>query len=366
MAITWVVFVVAVAFFTYRGYRQGIWRAATRFVSLVLGYVAALWFTPAIVPQIERFTLFEGLAAYIVGGFGILFFVSMIIDFIFSLLVKTTKRDEPSGVSAMLGGGVGFCIGAVMGLAIVFCISYITDILPNEKQPNTAGNPTAIERVARAAAANLMSAFTKALDLQPMAGELSAALMREPGRVVDNIKAIQNNEQVQVLFQDPANQTALRNGDSATIQSLPAFQTFVESPEVQDLMALSGLEDNTETRALLAEQSSDLWRRAELVKDDPRIQEILSDPALQEQLKDGDPMALLNNAKMMEVVNILFSTELPPAPAINQSTTQSTPQSTSQSTSPPLPNAPRVKSTSDVQQWVDENGVTHFGERKAQ
>ena len=57
MTISWIVFAAPLLFFTYRGYRQGIWAAASRLLSLGAAYVVALVFSTRIAPVIENYTM---------------------------------------------------------------------------------------------------------------------------------------------------------------------------------------------------------------------------------------------------------------------------------------------------------------------
>lgn len=304
MIITWIVFAVLVAFFAYRGYRQGIWVAATRIVSLALAYAVALWYSGSLAPVIEERTVIQGLAAYVTAGLSLFFLTSTFLSLLFSLLGKLFKGDKPSALSAGLGSVMGVGIGAVMGLAVVFCISYMAELL-NKQGPGR--ELTAIEQLARSAAAHVSTWVAQAADMDPLSTQVGSALMREPGKVVEHVKNLQNDNQVRDLFNDPANQTVFQSGDADAIRALPAFQTFANNPEMEALLDVAGVENNAETQALLASQTGRIWQRAQALQHDAEMQQLLSDPELRRALNDGNPMVVLNNAKFMRVVKLFLN-----------------------------------------------------------
>lgn len=366
MTISWIVFLVFIAIFAYRGYRHGIWAASARIISLILAYVVALLFTLQLAPIIEDNTIIQGVAALVSAGMLLFFTTSFLLSLLFFLLGKMMGAEKPSPLSARLGAAMGAVIGSVIGLAAVFFISYLIEVLPKNRLPNSVQNhqTNGIERLARFAASKLVTWVSDFGELDSSTAKISAALVREPGVMVKHIQNLQQNRDVKALFSDESNRATLQTGNLESIQSLPAFKNLVNNPDVQSLMTVSGLDDEGNGEAALAEQMSTVWQRAELLKNDQRIQEILRDPEFQQQLKSGNPMVLLNNAEFMEIASkLLVGSE----GAENGFANTQGNQSSSTASPDTVPNLnpkpkPKPKEEPTIYRWVDDDGNIHYSD----
>jgi hypothetical protein len=308
MVISWLVFATLAAIFTYRGYRQGIWVAATRIISLALAYLCALFFSARLVPVIEDYTVVKGMAAYITAGLALFLVTSLLLSFLFSLVGKRARI--PGTLSSSLGALMGFGIGSVVGLVAVFSMSYVVEIWPGGGASLRDQPPNAIERLARDSANRLMAWVGSFSDLEPATAKLSAALVSEPRKVISHVQNLQRNPDMQALFTEPNNTNALRSGNVDAIRDLPDFQNLANSSDVRALVEVSGLDElDKDQETVLAEQMSKIWQRSERIKNDPRIKALLNDPEFREQLESGNPAALLNNKDFMSLLTVLLSDE---------------------------------------------------------
>lgn len=355
MVISWFVFLFFVSVFAYRGYRQGIWAASTRIVSLVLAYLIAILFTLKLMPIIEQNTVIQGVAALVTAGMLLFIGSSLILSLLFFLLGKLINSEKPSTTSAKLGALIGTAIGSIVGLAGVFFVSYLVNVIPKDRLPDTvqAQSLNGIERLAHNAAAKVINWAGGLSGLDDSTAKLSAALVREPGVVLEHVKNIQRSPDVKSLLNDSRSQAALRSGDVGSIQSLPSFQNLLSNPDVKSLMEISGLNEDGNGEVILAEQMSSVWQRAELLKNDQGIQNILRDPEFQRQLQNGNPMALLNNAEFMAIASKLLGD--------NEADLSSAQQASSSTNS--SEEATEVKEP-EIYYWVDDEGNKHYSDRQ--
>lgn len=345
MIISWLLFAILVGIFTYRGYRQGIWVAASRLLSLVLAYVSALLFSPRLAPLIESHTVIKGMAAYVSAGLVLFLGTSLLLSFLFSLFAKRAR--VPSTLSSALGAVMGFGIGSVVGLVAVFAFSYLVEVWPGSSVSLRDRPPNAIERLARGSASKVMSWIGSFSDMEPATAKLSAALVSEPRKVISHVQNLQRNPDMQTLFSEPRYQAVLSQGDVEAIRQLPPFQNLVVSEDMQALMEVSGLDESArDNEVVLAEQISKLWQRSDRIKNDARLSALLDDPELRDQLEGGNPAVLLNNEKFMEVVKLLLQ-DSPDTSAATQ------PQGRQSAAEP-----------AEIYRWVDADGNVHYGDSK--
>ena len=71
MDISLIIFVVVIAFFTFRGFRQGLLGALSRIVSLLAGYFAAILYAEPVGKIIEADYQLQGVAAFITAAVGL-------------------------------------------------------------------------------------------------------------------------------------------------------------------------------------------------------------------------------------------------------------------------------------------------------
>ena len=348
MAISWLIFAVPAVLFAYRGYRRGIWSAATRLLSLLGAYIVALLFANRLVPVIESATVLEGMAAYMSAGLLLFLLSALALSLVFLLLSKLLGQSRvPSKPSALAGAIMGAGIGAVVGLVAVFGLSYLMEIWPGAGVSLRDRPPTAIERLARYSANKLTAWISSFGDVEPLTAKVSAAMVSEPRKVISHLQNLQQKQTLQTLFSEPENQAALRSGDTGRIQQLPAFQQLLQDPDLQGLLQTSGIEIlDADREQALAQQVSQLWRRSEQIKTDSRVRAILEKPEFQQQLKSGNPAALLNNKDFMTILNILLHEAPPPVELQESQNNQNTPN-----TEPA------------IYRWVDAEGNVHYGDR---
>ncbi|WP_179957583.1 CvpA family protein [Exilibacterium tricleocarpae] len=348
MDISLLVFIIAVVFFGYRGYRRGLGASLSRIFGLLAGYACAILFTPSLAALLEARTGLQGLVTYAVAGMILFFGGTLLVSLVFSLFGRLLRSGEGQSLASSVGGGItGALVGAVVGLALVWGISFIRELQPaavaSQQVPVVAAPPSAIERVARQAAGGAVAVAVDAVSDTPEVARATKALLESPAETTGQMQRLMRSEELRQFLNDSRSQALMNAGDAVALTRQAGFQQLYQNPDLQGLIKAGGLPaDNPEQ---LAAHFSRLWRRAQQVKDDPQLQAILQDPEFQEQIKSGNPATLWTNPKVQQIAEIVYaagSADLPPpvaAPA-------------------PVQPGPPV----EIHRWVDSEGRVHFSD----
>jgi hypothetical protein len=196
---------------------------------------------------------------------------------------------------------------------------------------------------------------------RPEVASLSAALIESPAEFSQHVQQLTRSNDLKTLLSDPQNQAVLDSGDARAVQALPAFQKLANNPHMLALAKSAGmLEDSANNSggvdAALARQITDIWGRTQQVKNDRRVQEILSDPEFQQKIQSGNPLDLLTNAGLLELADIIFSDSA--APPHNSANNDEVPDSSLQET----PKQPAAKKGTLIYSWTDKQGRVHYSD----
>ena len=63
-----IIFIIALAFFTYRGYKKGLLKSLSRVLSLITGYVAAILYAGDVSTLVESNTPLQGITAFVAAS----------------------------------------------------------------------------------------------------------------------------------------------------------------------------------------------------------------------------------------------------------------------------------------------------------
>lgn len=351
MDVSLIIFIVAIAFFVYRGYSRGLLKSLSRIVSLIAGYAAAILFSNPLSLQLGPWLQVQGMIAYIVAAVILFFGAGVLVSIVFWLIGKAfTDSDAPSNGSRIGGAGIGLLSGTVVAIILVWTFNFVQQMRGVETaKADNGDNP--VTRIANRVAGKAVGTAMSLGSADPEVVQFSTAMAAAPGKITQSAQRLINSREFQDLLQDPKTRELLRNGDSKALQDSKAFQKLVKNPDLIALAESTGLvesddQDPARTEALLAQKFSDIWGRAERVKDNPRVQEILSDPEFQQKLNSGNPLDLLANGELLELTNILLSDEA----AQNAKASGDSDSDTQQ------------KSESRVYTWTDSTGRIHYSD----
>ncbi|MEM7563132.1 MAG: CvpA family protein, partial [Pseudomonadota bacterium] len=346
-----IIFIGAIAFFVYRGYSRGLLKSLSRIVGLIAGYAAAIVFSNPLSQQLGPWLQVQGMIAYISAAVILFFGAGVLISILFWLIGKAfTDSDAPSGGSRIGGALIGLFSGTVVAIILVWTFNFVQQMRGAETA-GSSDNDNPVTNIAKRVAGKAVGTAMSLGSADPEVVQLSTAMAAAPGKITQRAQRLINSPEFQDLLHDPKTRELLRNGNSKALQDSEAFQKLVKNPDLIALAESTGLVDSDDqdparTEALLAQKFSAIWGRAERVKDNPRVREILSDPEFQQKLNSGNPLDLLSNGELLELTNIILSDEA----AASSDTPGSSDSNTQQ------------KTQTKVYSWTDSTGRIHYSD----
>ncbi len=341
------IFLLLVLLFAYRGYKNGVYKSVSRVCSLLAGYAGAILFTDDLAPLARAELGLEGVAAFVIASLLLFIGASVTLSLLFWLAGKRLLRAEgPSTVSSAGGAVIGSLVGVLLAIVVVWSFAFLRDMRAADEIADAS--PSGVETLANRAASKAVDTALKMSSAQPEIVGLGAALMASPAEVAGQARRLAASREMRDLLNDPANQRVLDSGDYAALRELPAFRRLMDHPDLQALARSAGLGaapgDDDEASTAVAVQLSDLWRRAQRVKNDSRVQAIVDDPDFRQKLESGNPLALIVDPRIIELAEIIFAAEAaaaaPPAEGKSE--------------------APR--SETKIFSWTDSSGRVHYSD----
>ena len=313
-----VIFIALILFFGWRGYKNGLRKMLARLLSLAAGYAASIFYSAAVAHWLETQTSLQGIVAFVCAALLLFFGAGIIVSLLFLGLQKLWPAAEsPAAVSRYGGASIGVFLGLVVALAVVWGYAFVRDVhFPDKTATASPAQNSRVETLVNQAASKALGSAMALASVQPEFARLSTALIESPAEVTAHARRLGESEDIRELLQDPANQAVLDSGDLVAVRQLPAFQALARNPDLLALAASAGLLDETSAgneavEAVLAEKLTDTWGRVQRVKNDARVQEILSDPEFVHKIQSGNPVDMLSNSQLLELADIIFSDTAP-------------------------------------------------------
>lgn len=322
MDLSLIIFLIVIAFFIYRGYRQGLLRSMAGILSLVAGYLSVIFFARPTASYLQSQTGLQGFLPTILAAFIMFIVASIAVRILFAIVEKMLPQSKSASRASLFGGAaVGLLTGIVVATVAVWGLNYVRE-MNGIAVTNTEGfsdsEDTVIERFVNQLAGKVVGGALSLADTQPEIIRLSTALIESPALITQRVKRLSMSPDLQQLLRDPDNQATLNSGDIAALQSLPAFRQLMQNEDMRALaqtVVLDGDASNTEAgEAQLAAKFSDIWLRVQRVKNDQRVQEIINNPEFTQKLQNADTLALLRNGQLMELAGIILSDDAAAAP----------------------------------------------------
>jgi len=337
MSATTLIFVIVIGIFAYRGYRQGALLAFLGVLGLLAAYWGAFTWAPVIAKELQLNMSLQGLLPLVVASVLIFIAISLVFKSVSSVLLvvgeliwhvftenETEGEEDASGevagekLPSLLSRSGGSLVGALMGSVFALGAVYVYglavpvfDMLaaPNESNRLASTDNSLVSRWANSAVSMLSEQAMIAADMDPILAKVSAAVMAKPVVTAQSVQRLSHSEELQALFVDPEQHQLLLEGNVEAVLSLPAFQQLAQSEDVQQLAEITGISADLppeQYQQQLAAKMTQAARKIERMRDDPRLQNIITSPEFQQQMRAGDPMLLLNNPELKELATILL------------------------------------------------------------
>lgn len=314
MDVSLILFVVILAFFAYRGYQKGLLRSLSRIFSLLAGYTASILFTEQVSALLTSQFQLQGIVSFITAALGLFIAASIAVSIVFRLISELIPASETPSTASSCGGLVtGLMVGAIVAITTVWGFTFVRDFRGSPAPAELA--PTAqskIETMANRIAGKAVTTAMSLSSVNPEVARLSATIIETPAEISLHAQRLIDSGDLQALLAEPRNQSVLDSGDVKALQQLPAFQQLVNNPDFLALAKAAGVlsddaADNRSSETILATRMIEIWERMQRVKNDARVQEILSDPQFQQKVQSGNPLDLLTNPHLLELADIIFT-----------------------------------------------------------
>jgi len=357
-----IIFIVVVAFFVYRGYKKGLLKSLSRILSLLAGYIASILYTKQISIIVESQYHLPSLVVFICVALVLFFGAGIIVSLLFWLIGKSIPEKQSASVALSFGGaGVGLVVGVIVGFTLVWAFAFVRDMSPTmQAQASVPSSPSMIEDLAGRVVSTAISGAMSVVSAKPEIANLSAALIESPVELTQQVKRLTDSNDLKNLFSNVDNQAVLNSGSVEVVQKLPAFQRLVKNPDMQALVKSAGMRSASDSNTAaveteMASQMVDAWGRVQRVKSNPRVQDIFGDPKFQQTIQSDNPLTLLTDTRLLELIDIIYSDEA-------VSGTAEVETNDPQSTTTAVQKKPKEKA--ELYKWVDKDGRTHFSNVK--
>jgi hypothetical protein len=304
--LSWILLLAPSLLFAWRGYNHGFIESVSRVVGLLSGYVCAILLTLPVGQWLADLTGLPGLLPFMLTSAFFLFGASAIISLLFDWIEHHWPDHLHSDhVGSFSGGLFGLCVGAFIGMLLIWCVSLAQGLLPINQKP-----PTALEKTSQRLAGQAIHLTLERFSPPPAVQQASAAFLQAPQETMVRIRRLSERQHLRALLTQPDNKAVLDSGDLKQLQQLLAFKELASDEDMQFILALTGRADKQQQR--LAQGISDLWFRLQSLKQDPEFIALLKNPDFQQELKSGNPLTLMSSPELKRFTELLFTVEPEP------------------------------------------------------
>ena len=408
---TTIIFIVILAFFTWRGYQKGFVGAISRVLSFIVAYPAAIFLTKPFANILRAYTGLDGLILYLVAGCTIFLVASLLVTLILNFLASLAPSNSITETGSKIGGVVfGAIIGGVFGLIAVYLIDLVVKpaapVIANQQQQKNPSAPSDeeaesikqyvvdggelvkqsvsdskesfIDSAAKKLVSTAASTAVGVITSDKGSSQLTKNLTQDPQAMLNHVQNMTNNGEVKKLLSNPKFQAELHHGNVESLIQNKDFQQLLKNPDMQAIIASDEESSDKAAEQVAAEKMIQAWQKVVTLKNDPRVLDIMNDPAFQAQLNSPNKLPLLMNPKMRQLSEIIFSSEqgnetvesVKQSPTAQKSKAHYTLEDITEGTGQKA----KEESLSDthkreeqpevkIYRWTDENGKVHYSDK---
>ncbi|WP_075188360.1 CvpA family protein [Teredinibacter haidensis] len=314
------IFVAWIGVCAFRGFRRGFWLSLLALLGVIAAYATSLLWGAGLSQRLMTWG-WPPLLAYCGGFTGIYLLAYLLVAelprlLLAALFTKTSRLP-------WLGAFLGTCVGVVSGLLMVWAFSFVQASLQLSKAPVMADSPlTDRDKVVAIAAkavgeASRMGALVAGVD--PLQAEVLGKLAREPQKLMRNLQALGESDQLKQFLSSSESQRYMREGNLDGLIESPGFQGIINLPELADLrqFALAEVKSDGDDEAglreadiFIASRMALAWQRVHAMRNDSRVQDIVKDEQVQQMIESRDIPGLLMNAKVQSLMGLVMAGEI--------------------------------------------------------
>ncbi len=299
--LSWILLLAPALLFAWRGYNHGILESLSRVVGLLSGYICAILFTVPLGKVIGELSGLPGLLPYMAASAIFLFGASTLISLLFDVIERHWPDHLHSDhVGSFSGGLFGLCIGAFIGILLIWCVGLGRGFIQQAPHSHTQ-----IDMISQRLAGKVISLTLERFDPPQALKEASSAFLQSPEDTVTRIRRISQRKHLQALIGNKANHAILDSGDLERLQQLASFQKLVTDEDMQHLLNITGQPHQHNER--LARGLSDMWMRFQDLKQDPEFIALVNNPQFQQELKSANPIALVSSPELKRFTELMLN-----------------------------------------------------------
>lgn len=293
---------------------RGIVASLVGLVSLVAGYVGAIWAAGQLADLAADTLVLPSLAAPAVAGtlgFAVAWLVT---DALGDLAIAwDLHRVEDSGRAA-LDRGLGGLVGLVRGGLVVVLLAVLASWLDAARDLGAVEGLTAVPdangSTAVAASGDLVEAVVaSALADAGPTGQMAARITARPGETLASARALLEDPRLAQIFEDRLFWTLVTNGSVDHAMNRAAIRSIVDDGDMRQRFVALGLvdprvgEDRDAFRAVMSDVLSQVAPKVHRLQHDPELDEIARDPEIIALVEAGDMLALISHPSIRKLVD---------------------------------------------------------------
>ncbi len=303
-------------------FAAGAWRGAvvsgSGLLGLISGYVGAILAATNGSAWVARTLVVSPLVAPAVAGTIGFVVVWLVVSSIGDILVAWDRERVELTGRGLFDRGLGGFFGLARGGLIVVLLAVLVSWLDAARDIGTISGlsamPDAESSLLTQATGNLVEAAVGAAlaDAGP-AGEVAARLTARPGKALESVQAILEDDRLNQMWSDRLFWTLVGNDSIDYAMNRSAIRSIVNDPEMRGHFADLGLvgedarEDVSVFRDSMAEVLAEISPKIQRLQRDPELKALASDPEIMALIEAGKPFALMNHPRIRRIVSRVSS-----------------------------------------------------------
>ncbi len=298
------IMLACIAFFALRYYVKGVWKAFFGLLGFVSAYLVSLIAAPYLA-SVAGVSDLQGLLLFGGSALGVFLLTSGLVSFVPLQIFPSLKHTKLQ--HRLLGAGLGVVTGGIFALLVIWVVSFASSMLGLNKSGGTSEQDI-LGKFSSRVVSQAVHAGIGAIEKDKYRASATAAFLSAPHTFSKAFSELSESKVLHDLWSDGEAQFYMSEGDVDQLLGNESFQQFSQSPAVQKVLQDGRPEDVSvdDAERYLATQLSYVWRRMKDLRSDQRVVEILNDPEVKDLVARQNPVAMLANSKVQELVEIVM------------------------------------------------------------
>ena len=300
------ILLVSMGFFGVRSFFKGAWHALFSLLGLVSAYIVSFFVGPA---AFKAYSPNDPASLLMFGGGMMALFIAVSFLVSNAPLWAFPKLREVSLQQRIIGGALGCVAGVFCGLVVIWLYGVLHAMAASEEasEASLLQNDILVRSSSKMVSGAVRAGISAATD-DPYTASATTAMVTKPHIMQKAMDELSSKPLLQEFWQDGESQFSMAEGDVDGLIKATSFRRLMEEPAVKTLIEESKPEDASREQAerYMAGQMSFVWRRMRTLRTDPRVIAILEDKEVRGLVDKQNPVALIGNEKVQELISIVM------------------------------------------------------------